>query len=81
MEARGHPEGKKLRELLQGMGGGAGVAVSYCKRSLFKRTAGEATAMLTRLVGVDTHKTNSAEVSASQQIRSDDSHHCALRSL
>lgn len=61
-EARGHAEGKKLRELLLGREGQDAVSVSYCKKSLFKKTAGEATAMLTKLVGVDTHKTNSAEV-------------------
>jgi hypothetical protein len=60
-EARGHPEGKKLRELLLSHDSSA-VSVQYCKKSLFKKTAGEATAMLTKVVGVDTHKTNSAEV-------------------
>ena len=64
LQARGHPEGKKLRELLLGrdLSSGAPVSVQYCKKSLFKKTAGEATTMLTKMVGVDTHKTNSAEV-------------------
>lgn len=62
MEARGHSEGKKLRELLLGRAEDT-VRVSYCKKSLFKKTAGEATALLTKVVGVDTHNTNSAEVS------------------
>jgi hypothetical protein len=47
----------------------AAVTVQYCKKSLFKRTAGDATAMLTKLVGVDTHKTNSAEVRERQTER------------
>ena len=62
MEARNHVEGKKVRELLMSRDE-ASVTVSYCKKSLFKKPSGEGTAMLTRLVGVDTHKTNSAEVS------------------
>lgn len=69
MESRGHVEGKKLRELWLSHGydssnsSSQDCAVRYCKKSLFKKTAGEATAMLTKLVGVETHKTNCAEVS------------------
>ena len=64
LEARSHPEGKRLRELLLGYDSSA-VSVQYCKKSLFKKSTGtgEVTALLTKMVGVDTHRTNSAEVS------------------
>ena len=61
MEARGHAEGKKLREMLLSYDDNS-VTVTYCKKSLFKKTSSDVTAMLTKLVGVDTHETNSAEV-------------------
>lgn len=71
LEERNHPDGRKLRELLSSRSVSAAaeentvsgsVTLFYTKRSLFKRPAGEATALLSRLVGGDTHRTNTAEV-------------------
>ncbi len=66
-EGLGHPDGKKLREVLLGYDESK-VVVTYCKKSLFKKVSGEATAMLTKLVGCDTHTTNSAEVMLATEI-------------